>query len=139
MSDNTLAYVNINQAQVLSSLMPYYPRAVTAFTFQWFAEMRCRAATVTYLVSHELTDLEGEDNSWPTLDVSKPELTRRLQHFKKKALGLIYRLADCAVGADTIEEIRARQSTFLEELSGAKLASLGCSKFPLIKYTSREQ
>lgn len=103
-------------------------RIVTAFSYQWFSEMRCRAATVEYLIVHQLTDLEDEGNSWPTLSVSKPDLTQRLQHFKRRALGLVYRLADCAVGVDAIEEVRARQSTFLEELSGTELADLGCCK-----------
>lgn len=107
--------------------MPPGTHKVNAFSYPWYSELRCRTATIKFLISHELTEMLDINGSWPTLpDVTKEDLMNRLQHFKKRALLLLYRLADCAAGVEAVEEVRSRQSRYLEILTVEDLAALGC-------------
>lgn len=98
----------------------------TPFSYSWFREVCCRRDTIEYLASHDLTEMLDSRNSWPTLDIPKLELIKRLQQFKRNALLLIYQLADCAAGSTDMQHIRKKQGDFLDNLSSSKLASLGC-------------
>jgi hypothetical protein len=69
--------------------------------------------------------MEDPVDRWPSLDLPKPELSRRHSEFKRRALLLLYRIADIAAGLKDIKEVRARQSQFLEGLEPSELATLG--------------
>ena len=127
-ADRSISLVNSRQTKVLSSRMPSGLSTVTAFSYAWFSEMRCRKDTVDRLISHEVTEMLEEDHSWPTLNVSKADLSSRMQQFKRRAMCLIYRLADCGAGIAGVDAVRKHQAIFLEKLSASDLAALGCSK-----------
>ena len=103
------------------------PFFVNPNCYQWLDELQAREKTIQYLLDHELTDMLSPIHNWPTLDLPSNELNRRLRIFKRKALLLLYALADSAAGpAYTILETRKRQACFLEGLTIQNLAMLGC-------------
>jgi hypothetical protein len=110
---------------ILSSRLPPRDNPVRALSFPWLSELQRRSATIEFLANHKITQMEDYTNDWPTLDIPKAELQRRLTMFKRKAFLLLYRLADCAVGLDETGNIRACQSIFLDNLSTQELAILG--------------
>lgn len=65
--------------------------------------MHYRRRTIDFLIEHEITEMVDTTNiaGWPTLDIPKDELFKRLGMFKKGAFLLLYRLADCTVGGPT--------------------------------------
>ncbi|CZS90655.1 uncharacterized protein RCO7_06802 [Rhynchosporium graminicola] len=89
--------------------------------------MHSRRQTIEFLITHEVSEMVDTTNSanWPTLDIPKEELLKRLVMFKKEALFLLYRLADCTAGLTETPEIRFKQSEFLDSLSSDELADLG--------------
>ncbi|KAE9376918.1 hypothetical protein N431DRAFT_480062 [Stipitochalara longipes BDJ] len=123
-NDERLEYANMEECIIRSSGR-LGMQTVTALSYPWFSELRRRSTTIDFLASHEITQMEDSTNDWPTLDIPKAELRRRLAIFKRRAFLLLYRLADCAVGVDGTGNIRARQSVFLDNLSTQELASLG--------------
>lgn len=103
------------------------PFFVTANTYQWLDELYSREKTIQYLLNHELTDMLSPIHNWPTLDIPKDDLNQRLGIFKRRALLLLYALADSAAGPPyTLAATRARQADFLEALSIQDLAAIGC-------------
>ncbi|KAK0104480.1 hypothetical protein ONS95_004769 [Cadophora gregata] len=121
------AHTNADQATILSSRMPPGEIVVSILSYPWVNEMHCRQQTIEFLIEHEITDMMDVTSSsgWPTLDVPKEELSKRLAIFKRRAFLLLYRLADCTIGLTGTPAIRARQSELLESLSSDDLASLG--------------
>ncbi|PVH87171.1 hypothetical protein DL98DRAFT_510030 [Cadophora sp. DSE1049] len=121
------AYTNADQATILPSRMPPGDIVVSILSYPWIDEMHSRRQTIDFLINHEITEMMDVTNSsgWPTLDIPKDELSKRLTIFKKRALLHLYRLADCTAGLIETSAIRAQQSEFLESLSSDDLASLG--------------
>ena len=121
---NRFALVNSTSTTVLCSRIPGGV-VIPPLTFSWYSETRFRLSTIDFLISHELTEMEDPVDRWPSLDLPKPELSRRHSEFKRRALLLLYRIADIAAGLKDIKEVRARQSQFLEGLEPSELATLG--------------
>lgn len=63
-------------------------------------------------------------NNWPTLEIDKPELYDREIVLKKNGLLLLFKLSDSIVGLVGTDEVRSKQSQFLESLSETELAIL---------------
>ncbi|KAH9210556.1 hypothetical protein DL95DRAFT_448709 [Leptodontidium sp. 2 PMI_412] len=107
--------------------MPLGDIVVSILSYPWVDEMHYRRRTIDFLIEHEITEMVDTTNiaGWPTLDIPKDELFKRLGMFKKGAFLLLYRLADCTTGLSETPAIRTRQSEFLESLSSDDLASLG--------------
>ncbi|KAH7403328.1 hypothetical protein BKA64DRAFT_641325 [Cadophora sp. MPI-SDFR-AT-0126] len=126
-SKDDFAYTNVDEVMILSSRMPPGDLTVSILSYPWIDEMHCRQQTIDFLVNHEITEMMDATNSsgWPTLNIPKDELSKRLIVFKKRALLLLYRLADRTTSLTETPAIRARQSEFLESLSSQDLASLG--------------
>ncbi|KAH6719240.1 hypothetical protein BKA61DRAFT_597173 [Leptodontidium sp. MPI-SDFR-AT-0119] len=120
-------YSNADQDVILSSRMPSGDIVVSILSYPWVDEMHYRRRTIDFLIEHEITEMVDTTNiaGWPTLDIPKDELFKRLGMFKKGAFLLLYRLADCTTGLSETPAIRTRQSEFLESLSSDDLASLG--------------
>lgn len=93
------AYTNVDQATILSSRIPPGDIVVSILSYPWIDEMHCRRKTIDFLVEHEITEMMDVTNSsgWPTLNIAKDELSKRLALFKRKSLHLLYKLADCTV------------------------------------------
>jgi hypothetical protein len=121
---NRFALVNSTSAAALCSRIPGGV-VIPPLTFSWYSETRFRLSTIDFLINHKLTEMEDPVDHWPSLDIPKPELSRRHSEFKRRALLLLYRTADIAAGLKDIKEVRARQSQFLEGLEPSQLATLG--------------
>ncbi len=91
------SYTNSTQPNILASRMPPGDMVVSILSYPWISEMQCRWNTINFLIEHELTEMLDHTNSWPTLNIPKKGLLKRLVMFKKAALLLLYRLTDCAV------------------------------------------
>lgn len=103
------------------------PFFVQRNTFQWYDELCSRERTLQYLLDHEITDMLNPMHNWPTLDLRTDDLRQRLRIFKRRALLLLYALADSAAGPPyTVADTRERQADFLEALSVQDLAAIGC-------------
>ncbi|RKF83020.1 putative integral membrane protein duf125 [Golovinomyces cichoracearum] len=120
-----LKYVNSSKIMILSSQIGLKSTVLKRQTYPWLSEMRCRIATVKFLLENEITEMVNTIDGWPSLNVSKNELHLRSKWFKTNALFLLFRLADCAAGFHTTEAIRNQQSKFLHSLSTRELAFLG--------------
>lgn len=124
--DPRLAWVNVDQHEVLSSQLPLGSSSVTKYTYPWVVEMCSRVNTVEFLVRHDLTDMvDHHAQNWPTLDVPKAELCQRVMLFKRLSFCLLFKLADCATAMTETSKIRAKQAEFLDSLTSIELASLG--------------
>lgn len=104
-----------------------YPFTATRHTYQWLDELNSRENSINYLINHELSDMLSPIHNWPSLDLPKNELSSLLQIFKRRALVLLYALADSAAGRPyALATTRKRQADFLESLSIKDLAAIGC-------------
>ena len=91
-NDRRLEYTNQSQQTVLSSQVPPRDNALNVFSYAWYNELRFRCTIIEFLADHEITHMEDYSNDWPTLDVPKKELQRRLGMFKRRALLLLFQL-----------------------------------------------
>ena len=100
----------MEQLNILASQLPLRGESpLLRLTYPWLAEIRRRSDTIDFLLDHELTRMEDHTNDWPILEeVPKPDLDHLLTVFKRKALLLLYRLADCVVGHSGTMNIRAQ-------------------------------
>ncbi|KAG0650044.1 hypothetical protein D0Z07_3856 [Hyphodiscus hymeniophilus] len=117
------------------TLLPSWPRNthIPAHSYSWLCEVRCREYTNESLVRHEATGMTPSSDGSMSLDlplpanVSEPELSLRLERFKKDALQLLYGIGDstAAVPDADIHAVRAAQVSYLESLATTQLAVLG--------------
>ena len=84
---------------ILSSRMPPGDIVLSILSYPWIDEIHCRRQTIDFLIEHEITEMIDVTNSsgWPTLNIPKDDFSKRLTFFKRKALHLLYKLADCTV------------------------------------------
>ena len=115
-------------------LLPSWPRhpnsPISARSYRWLCEVRCRSHTIESLINHAVTDMRPSPQGRtvidsPTPDVPQPELFIRTEAFKRDALRLLYAMADSTVISDNIHQIRAQQRNYLESLTITELAILG--------------
>jgi hypothetical protein len=123
---------NLLEYAILPSKVFPEGSAVAPFTYPWILEERSRRAINKFLISNSLTEMTQPtlgfvELKMPTLNISKPELLKRVEKFKKDAFSLMYRLADCTAGLEYPHHIRAQQSEFFQKvLTASELAKLGC-------------
>ncbi|RKF56379.1 putative integral membrane protein duf125 [Erysiphe neolycopersici] len=118
-------YVNGSEKVILSFQSELKNGELERYTFPWVSEMKFRNAIVRFLINHEITEMAGKIDGWPSLNICRKELQIKLDWFKTRALFLLYRLADCVAGLYTTKTVRNQQSRFLHSLSTKELAFIG--------------
>jgi hypothetical protein len=91
-NDRRLEYSNQSQQTILSSQVPPREHPLNVFSYAWYNELRFRSTIIEFLADPEITHMDDYTNDWPTLDVPKEELRRRLGMFKRRALLLLFQL-----------------------------------------------
>ncbi|POS86241.1 hypothetical protein EPUL_001445 [Erysiphe pulchra] len=124
-NERKFMYVNGSEKVVLSFQHGLENEELERYTFPWVSEMKFRKAIVRLLASHEITEMAGKVDGWPSLNICRKELQIKLDWFKTRALFLLYRLADCVAGLYTTDSVRNQQSKFLHSLSTKELAFIG--------------
>jgi hypothetical protein len=114
-------------------LLPSWPRNpgtfISANSYPWLCEVRCRTHTVESLLFSAVAEMRSAAGrsaiDLPVIDVSEAELTIRIERFIREGLNLLFGIADSTAKFKNIHIIRAYQRTFLESLPVTELAILG--------------